>query len=386
MRAGGAALADRQRERNSGIELLKLFAILLIISSHVFQTLAGLGDTDPIPSAIPLDRATVNPQFFFASLFGYHGAFGNGIFFLCSAWFFLDGKIPSRRKLFQTLLTIWTVSVLLFGIAFPFSGGAMTPKLLLRQFFPTSYSNNWYLTCYLVFALICPVLNRLIFAMEQRRLLLISVGLVLFRFGFCFLVRGSWELLGSELVTWIVIYFALAYAHRYLRKTIESPRRMAALLVAGLAAHLATVGLLNLLGLRFSAFSNRLLLFSSLLYPFPLLVSFALLMLARRATFHSKTINGLAGLSMLLYIIHENILLRRYYRPPFAELLLRRFGDGAPLLVLLVLTLIVALFALVCSILYALLLKKPVNRFAGWLYDRLSALAHRATERLVRLQ
>ncbi len=384
MRTGGAALADRQRERNSGIELLKLFAILLIISSHVFQTVTDFEAAAPA-AAVPLYRATCDPQRFFAALFGYHGALGNHIFFLCSAWFFLDGKIPSSRKLFQMFLTIWTVSVLILVCVLALRGGALPPKTILHQLFPTTFANNWYLTCYLLFGLLCPLLNRLLVALDQRRLLLAFAALVLLRLG-CAVFPEAWGFLVCNLVTWVAVYFALAYARRYLRKTIDDPRRMAILLAGSLAVHIASVGLLDLLGLRFSAFSNRLLLFSSLLNPALILIAFSLLMLARRATFRSKTINALAGLSMLLYIIHENALLRQYYRPPFVAFFLERFGDFLPLLWLPVLTLLVALFALVSSTLYALLLKKPVNRFAGWLYDRLSALMRRAADRLARLQ
>lgn len=68
--------------RNSGIELLKLFAIFLIVISHVTQTLTS-ENTYISYNAYVLNivHATTNIQYLILVFFRHFGALGNSIFF-----------------------------------------------------------------------------------------------------------------------------------------------------------------------------------------------------------------------------------------------------------------------------------------------------------------
>lgn len=79
-----------KKERNSGIELLKIIAIVLIVISHVVYTLKTV---NPYISyngyVVDLSIATADIWKFILAIFSYFGALGNSIFFICSAWFLL---------------------------------------------------------------------------------------------------------------------------------------------------------------------------------------------------------------------------------------------------------------------------------------------------------
>lgn len=78
----------KQTTRESGIELLKIFAMFIIVIAHMVQTL-----TTPDPQlsyqgyVMDISRATTDVQTIILLILRHFGVFGNEIFFICSAWF-----------------------------------------------------------------------------------------------------------------------------------------------------------------------------------------------------------------------------------------------------------------------------------------------------------
>ena len=83
-------MTDRQT-RDSGIELLKIFAIFIIVIGHTVQSLTNEAYTNN-SYVIDISRATTNVKFILLQIFRYFGSWGNSIFFICSAWFLLKSK------------------------------------------------------------------------------------------------------------------------------------------------------------------------------------------------------------------------------------------------------------------------------------------------------
>lgn len=86
-----------KKERQSGFELLKIVAMLLIVINHVTQSLEYLGTTD---SLLFLGHATMDIQILTLNLLRQFGGIGNDIFFICSAWFLIGKKEKRLRKHF----------------------------------------------------------------------------------------------------------------------------------------------------------------------------------------------------------------------------------------------------------------------------------------------
>ena len=100
--------------RRSGIELLKIAAILLIVISHITQTMnAPNPDIAYSGYLIDLDSATRSLQTFVLILFRHFGVLGNTVFFICSAWFLLESDKFRKKKWFFMLSEIWFVSVVI---------------------------------------------------------------------------------------------------------------------------------------------------------------------------------------------------------------------------------------------------------------------------------
>ena len=109
--------------RNSGVELLKIFAIFFIVLAHTCKSLTDGGILD-------LNRATTNTNIFILFIFRHGGILGNLIFFISSAWYFLDNNNFNIRKWLSMIIEIWLCSItILLGFYFIRGGGYHYRKL-----------------------------------------------------------------------------------------------------------------------------------------------------------------------------------------------------------------------------------------------------------------
>lgn len=335
-------------ERASSIELLKILAILLIVISHVVQTLGDLG----ADFGINLAANTWDFQSLTLSALRYSGCLGNTVFFICSAWFLLDSKGFKPKKFFQMLLDIWLVSVLILVVVFFLKSGNLHVKEIIKSFFPTFFANNWYMTSYLLFYAFHPYLNKIIYGSSRTSLFRLSAisGALYIVINF----TGFGAFFSSGLIQWFVIYFVMAYMRLYMKEFVDNKKKNIVLLLVGLIGNVALILFTNVLGLYipFDKFSNQLLRWNSNINVFLICAAIGALNLARNFHFSSKWINYVSGLSMLIYIIHENLLLRMYYRPQMWQYIYTNYGFQHILMWTAVMVIIVFSFGLLSAILY----------------------------------
>lgn len=352
--------ADKSRMRDSGVELLKIIAIILIVISHVVLTLTTeyeyISYSDYL---LDCTHATTNITILLLAVMRHFGALGNWIFFVASAWFLLDSAKASGKKIMEMLLDIWVISVLILGMALLIRG-EVSGKLFVFSLFPTLFANNWYLTCYLLFYPIHPYLNRLISAMTQKEhLKMISVLTVLY-IGFNFI--ESRFFFPNMLLLWISVYLIVAYIKRYCMELYSSTKVNGILLLCGVAGAVGVVVLTDLLGLKIAALSDQLLRWVSNFNLFLILIAIAAFGLARNNHFKNKRVNHIAKCAMLIYIIHENILLRTYARPYLWHCIFDRYGYAHLFLWVFLYAAVWLLAALALSLLYEKSIQKITAR------------------------
>lgn len=347
-------------ERNSGIELLKIFAILLVILSHVAQT---LGEKNALVECqdyvLNLSIATTNLQQFVLVILRYSGALGNAIFFVCSAWFLLDSKKVNKKRWWFVLLEIWSISVTILAVTYILRSGNIEVKMVVKSLFPTTFGTNWYMTCYLLFYLLHPILNEIIGRMSQSVLLEATSLLLVLYIGFNFIKDGFF--FTSAIIIWVAIYFAVAYIKIYLKDFASNVMVNICLLLIALAGHIGLILITNLLGLQIRAFSDKLLHWNSSSNPFLIVAAICLLNLARKVDWRNYVVNLLSKQSMLIYIIHENLILRRYYRPYLINYIYENFGYQHIVFWVLALTLAIFLASACASLLYEHTLQRLVK-------------------------
>ena len=342
--------------RNSGIELFKVIGMFLIVICHVLQTLSENPNVEKI---ISQEYATNNIQTLLMIILRYCGVIGNTIFFVSSAWFLLDSKKFSMKKEFFMLFEVWIVSVLIMFILIAAGPVQIGKKMMIKSLFPTFFATNWYMTCYLLFYPIHTVLNSVIQNMSQKNLLRTATVMAFLYLGMN-TVRNSF--FASFLIQWITIYFVVAYLKFYMKDFCDSKKGNLIMFILCLGMTIGMVVMTNILGLRIAFFSNKVQYWRQICNPFIVFGVIAMLNLVRRSTFRSKFINGLSSLSLLIYIIHENYLLRTYYRPKIINLFYREYGYDYVVPMMLLIALIIFVASAIISFVYVLILRKLVEK------------------------
>ena len=371
-------------KRNSSIEFLKNIGIILIVISHVVQTLHSSNDYITMKDYIlDISQSTTNIQHLILAFLRYSGALGNNIFFICSAWFLLDSSKVNKKKILHMLMDVWVISITILIIVCIIRGGDVSSDLILKQFFPTTFENNWYITCYLLFYPIHTLLNSLIEKMEQKQLLKVTLVMLSLYIGINFIFSGKFY--SSYLILWISLYFAIAYMKYYLVDFSNNVRLNTIVLGIAFMGHIAMICVTNLLGLYFDVFDNSLLRWVSNDNPFLILIAISALNIARNVHFESKIVNYISSLSLLVYILHENQLLRTFYRPAMWNYVYHQFGYAYILIWTFVLVVLVFAFGLVASIIYKYTIQKIVTIVCDRLYPILQKIYGKIERKILKL-
>ena len=187
----------------------------------------------------------------------------------------------------------------------------------------------------------------------------------------------------SSILTWIAIYFVVAYAKRYMLFTCDNVPRNAAVLVGSIVANIALIFLTNLLGLRVGILSDQLLRWNTNCNPLMVLSAFSAFNLFRNVRFHSKVISGASKLTLLVYLFHENLLVRNYLRPYLWDFVYHAFSYRYIVLWLFGLSALVFLATLFVSALYAKLIQPFLHKCCDQMSLRLRSMYAKIESRLL---
>lgn len=350
-----------KQARSSGIELLKILAMFIIVISHVTQTLTSVNTDVPWTDyMIDISKASGNGVNMALLVLRTFGIFGNSIFFISSAWFLLNNDRVKAKKELKLFLDVWTISVLICGVVLLVRHGSISGKLLVKQFFPTLVANNWYMTCYLLFYPIHGILNKSIRAMSQRELLLAATALGTLYILVDYVVGQV--LFPSMLILWITIYVIVAYAKLYMRDLIDNNKVNVLLVLVGILGNAGIIIATDLAGIKISFLQTKVMYWANNCSPFLLMAAFGLFNIFRNIDFSNRVINYISKMSLFIYMIHENMLLRTYYRPMLWHEVYNRFGYSHVLVWLLILAVEVFAFGLIMSILYEKTIERAVEK------------------------
>lgn len=187
-----------QNERQSNLELLRIFAMFLIVLVH-YEAHGVKHVSDPDMNMLWRSGSAVNQLF--CQLLDPGGKIGVGIFFLLTGYFLCDGKY-SLRKLVKLLLTVYFYAILAFLVL---TGGGMTGLLpsatgdvkrllvaLIYAVLPVTSEGWWFVTAYFLLYLCIPLINQCTSSLNRMQLVLLLS------------------------VTWVFWYASTVFAFRYI--------------------------------------------------------------------------------------------------------------------------------------------------------------------------
>lgn len=372
------------KERQSGIELLKVFAILLIILSHITQTLyeknAYVNFSDYI---VDISSATTNIQIIILQFMRGFGSWGNAIFFVSSAWFLLDSNKVNARKWLYMLLEVWAISVIIASVFIVLRNGNVSTALIIRSVMPNIFGNNGYITLYLLFYPVHVYLNKLIKILEKRTHFRIAASMFILYYVINYLHGGKF--FASGLIYWVNIYLIVAYIKKYLPNYVANTKKNIVVSIASIILFFVLVHLTNVIGLRVKIFYNKPTQWSSSNNPFLLISSISLVCLAINCKMMSQTINFISSLSLLIYVIHENIFIRSYTRPQMLEYIYNHYDYNNIVLWVFLLAIIIYIISIFTSIIYKLILERPIRCVADKIYSQFIKWYGKIENRIINL-
>ena len=266
------------------------------------------------------------------------------------------------------ILDIWTISVLICGIGWLFRYDNLSGKLLIKQLFPTFFGNNWYMTCYILFYPAHKVINRTIKELNKRELLMMASSLAML-YIFLNYVRKSF--FASELILWMTIYFVIAYIKKYLSKHMEKIKTNILMIVVGFVGNAGIVALTDIAGIKISFLRTKTMYWHNDCSPFIIVMALGLFYVFKNFKFSNRYINYVSKLSLFIYVIHENEILRTYYRPLIWHKIFNDVGYRYLFFWIFGLSVAILAFGVLTSMIYHYTVEKTTNKVTDWLLPRI---------------
>ena len=356
-----------KKERESGIELYKVIAIFLIVLSHVIQTLTepnyvlGKGEG----TFINIATATTDLNILLLALFRICGALGNNMFFICSAWFLVNSKKMSLKKVVHMILDMWIINMIVL-IALRSIGVQLQISDTVKTFFPTTFANNWYITCYLLFYMIHPFLNRMLEQLSINEHL--AFATILFVIYFIIPVLPLEEInlfFANEFVIFLATYVIVSFIKIYKNEWTENLKSNKSILFVSIISYVVLILCVDFLGLRTNYFLNRLVRWNMNNSLFMFLIAFSSFNIMKKKEFINRTINYLSSLSLLVYIFHENLAFRKYFRPVIEFSILNRFGIEHAFICAVCMAISLTILSFIISAIYKKCFTKIVSKLSS---------------------
>lgn len=328
-----------KKERNSGIELLRIVAMFAIMILHVLGQGGVLGATEYMSKSYEVAWLLETLCFFGVTAYG-----------LISGYVGVDGNYKITNIIY-TWLQVFLFNAIGTIMLCAYLGSWPLMTIIKAILFPVLTESYWYFTAYFGLFFLIPVLN-LGFRSLQRQYLkaMVVVCILLFSIGPLLVNTDAFGLREGLSVVWLVaVYIIGAYVKKYniLDKFSKSKSAIIfflAILLSWGSKFLLEKYIISEVS-RYDGGANLLISYTS---PTILIASLALLSLFSKLNINKKCgkwINRVAALSFGVYLVNCSPYVWNVYMP-------NRFADyaGYPVWKLLICVLVTALYMLLVGI------------------------------------
>ena len=199
-----------KKARNTNIEILRLFAIFIVIVNH-YALLGGFVFDNPLS----LNAITV--QFLH-----FGGKLGVNLFIFISGYYSSTSKKVNFRHIIKFVLEVTFYSIIFAGIGLAFS--TLDTKGLIKMLIPIPFGQWPFITCYFMLMCLSFWINKLIYAMTEKQhfALLLFLG-----FTWCLVPTFMKADFAMSTFTWYVyIYLVAGYVRRIIDTIQYTSKKM----------------------------------------------------------------------------------------------------------------------------------------------------------------
>ena len=285
--------------RNSNLELLRILAMFLIISHHYI-----------LHGALPLEEMPYTIHKVIALCLSAGGRSGVSLFLLISGYFSIRSTFNVKRVI-TLIVKVWVFSVLLFLVFHLIltPDATLNIKSLVKIFLPSTFTQWWFATVFIILSLLSPFINIALRALTQNQHKNLVVLLIVI---WCIIPTFTAAEFGFSRLAWAVsLYIISAYFSLYPPKIRFNVH--IGLCVFWLIVLFTSIFILEYLGRFHSVFSTNSQYFCSFNKLPVFMFSLELfLIFTNMKPRYSKVINTVASTTFGIYLIHENVLTRPY--------------------------------------------------------------------------
>jgi hypothetical protein len=283
--------------RNSNFELLRIVCMFMIIAYH--YSIHG-NDSTIFKSDFSLNQAV-------AIIFGSWGLLGVNCFLFISAYFLLDAKRFSSKKLikllFQTISYSISMAVLLYA------GGVVKFNFtdMYQSILSPFFNQYWFVTAYCMLYILYPFLNKIIAGLESRYLSKLLILLTLF----LPVYKTLWNDASISNLSFVIyLYLLLGYLKKNPGNWFEIHAKKGFILTTlGIIAFTAAM---SLTATKFDShfFHTYAPVLNKRYSPAMVLDAIFLFYIFKNTDIkNSKLINNIAKTTLGIYLFHENPVL-----------------------------------------------------------------------------
>ncbi len=308
------------KERSSNIELLRIFAMLIIIAGH--SASHGIFHYGEASAFVSWSGGTGIAKAFSCLLIP-GGAIGVGIFFMITGYFQIQKDRYSLKKLlleclFYGILT----SVIYFVLYFTKEGwlSGLSPSDFFRYYFlknlfnPLSGGAWWFVTSYLLVMILSPVLNSFLRKLSAGGFIICITSFLIIWYGISYFTNGVY----IQLERGILFYILGAYVRLYKKPAEGSLQRTGSVILYFVSLLSAAVSYYFLAKIMLGEYftGNTQKLTADLLDLYIFAVATPACVYAAFRFFESfdigsiSVINAIAGTTLGIYLLHDSEILR----------------------------------------------------------------------------
>ncbi len=149
--------------------------------------------------------------------------------------------------------------------------------------------------------------------MEQKTLLRFNI-MFFIMYNCMGFIMGNTMFYFSELIGFCGFYFLVGYIKKYASELYMNKGRNIKILMAGIVLWLVSFAATDFLGFKVGMLSDQLMRWDTIMNPCFVLIGIGAFGLAHTGEFYNSFINYISSLSLIIYMLHANIIIRQYGR------------------------------------------------------------------------
>ena len=351
---------EKEYERNSSLELLRILAMIMIVFHHF-----------AVHGGFVYDYSVLTIPRFWVNFISMGGKIGVDVFVLISGYFLVVDREPviNVRRIFKFWFQIYFYSIVLVGIFGYFGLASIGMKHIAKAVCPILSSSWWFASAYFVMYLLHGFINKMLLSFDKKMYQ-------------CFLVIlfVCWSIIPTFLptnfqsnsLTWFIFLYSLSgYIRLYGLYTLKCRYYCLLWLAVTFITYIGSC-IMMLIGTKwniFAKYSSHLFAQNSitvLLTSFFLFMTFLTLKIR-----YNKYINTVASTTFGVYLIHDSGLVR-----PFLWETVFHNANYQDSLMVIPYSIVVVVVVYVCCTVIDLLRKYTIERY---LLSRLGVCLDKST-------